>query len=66
AEVAELGMIGHLLIKGMLVFSNTKGGPITHYGAVAVNNGDESQQSRARFFGERVARKAFELFGKQE
>lgn len=64
ADVAELGMIGHMLIRGMLAYSAgcTKEGPITHYGAVAIKDGDEYQQRRAKLLGKRVAEKAMELF----
>jgi NAD(P)H dehydrogenase (quinone) len=66
ADAAEMGLIGHLLVMGMLVFSagNSQGQPITHYGAVAIKEGDEAQKERARIFGERFARKALGLFGK--
>ncbi|TCL70943.1 NAD(P)H dehydrogenase (quinone) [Hydrogenispora ethanolica] len=64
ADVAELGLIGHMLIRGMLVYSAgcAKAGPITHYGAVTIKDGDEWQQRRARLLGKRVAEKAWELF----
>jgi NAD(P)H dehydrogenase (quinone) len=66
ADMAEMGLIGHLLVMGMLVYSaGTSGGqPFTHFGAVAIKDGDEAQKERARIFGERIARKALELFGK--
>ena len=66
ADMAEMGLICHLLVMGMLVYSaGTSGGqPFTHFGAVAVRDGDETQKERARIFGERIARKALELFGK--
>ena len=65
ADVAEMGMIGHMLIRGMLIYSagSTKQGPITHYGAVTIKDGDEFQQRRAKLLGKRVAEKAVELFG---
>jgi NAD(P)H dehydrogenase (quinone) len=65
ADVAELGMIGCLLIRGMLVYTAgfTKEGPITHYGAVTIKAGDDWQQQRASLLGKRVAEKALELFG---
>jgi NAD(P)H dehydrogenase (quinone) len=65
ADVAELGMAGHMLVRGMLVYSAgfTKGDPFTHYGAVAIKAGDDWQQNRARLLGQRVAEKAVELFG---
>lgn len=65
ADVAELALIGHLLVKGMIVYSAgaSRGQPFTHYGAVAIQGGDEAQQERARIFGRRIAEKAVELFG---
>ena len=64
SDIAELSMIGELLVKGMLVYSAgaAVGQPFTHYGAVCIQGGDESQQERARIFGERIAKKAAELF----
>jgi len=64
AETAEMGLIAHMLVMGMLIYSaGTSGGqPFTHYGAVAIRDGDEAQKQRARIFGERIARKAIELF----
>jgi NAD(P)H dehydrogenase (quinone) len=57
-------MIGQMLIKGMLVYTAgyTKGEPVTHYGAVTINDGDERQQYRAKLLGKRVTEKAVELF----
>ncbi len=68
ADIAELGMVGLMLVRGMLVYSAgfTKGDPFTHYGAVAIKEGDDWQQHRARVLGQRVATKALELFGKDE
>ncbi|MCT8978598.1 flavodoxin domain-containing protein [Clostridium sp. CX1] len=65
ADVAELSMIGHMLVMGMLIYSagHTKKGPITHYGAVTIKDGDEWQQNRARILGQRVAEKSLEIFG---
>jgi NAD(P)H dehydrogenase (quinone) len=56
ADVAELGMIGHMLIKGMIDYSSgfTKEGPITHYGAVRIKSGDEWQNRRAEIIGKRI------------
>ena len=64
ADIAELSMIGVLLVKGMLVYSGgaAEGQPFTHFGAVCIQGGDESQQERAKIFGERIAKKAAELF----
>jgi NAD(P)H dehydrogenase (quinone) len=65
ADTAEMGLIGHLLVKGMVVYSagTANGQPFTHYGCVTIKGGDEAQQERARVFGQRVAAKALELFG---
>lgn len=64
ADNAELAMIGHLLVKGMIVYSSgaSKGHPYTHFGAVAIKDGDESQRERAKIYGKRIAEKAIELF----
>ena len=64
SEVAELALIGELLVKGMLVYSSgaAEGQPFVHYGAVCIKDGDEGQKERAKIFGERIARKTVELF----
>jgi NAD(P)H dehydrogenase (quinone) len=65
ADIAELGILGHLLVKGMLVYTagNVKEENVMlHYGAVAIRSGDEYQQKRASALGKAVAEKAKELF----
>lgn len=64
ADFAELSLIGHMLVKGMIVYSagSSKGQPYTHYGAVCIKNGDESQKERVEIFAQRIAEKALELF----
>lgn len=64
AEVAELAMIGELLVKGMLIYASgaAEGQPFIHYGVVCIQDGDEGQKERARIFGQRIAKKAVELF----
>ena len=64
ADVALKTMIGHLLVKGMLVYSAgaSEGKPYTHFGAVCLQAGNEDQQERAEIFGKRIAKKAVELF----
>ncbi|AFQ43898.1 flavodoxin family protein [Desulfosporosinus meridiei] len=64
AEVAEISMIAEMLVKGMLVYSSgvAEGQPFIHYGAVCIKDGDDGQKERAKVFGERIARKAVELF----
>lgn len=64
ADSALLSLLGHLLVKGMVVYSSgaAEGKPYTHFGAVCIKAGDEDQQQRAEIFGERIAKKAAELF----
>lgn len=64
AETAELMLISHLLIKGMLVYSaGVHGGePYTDYGVVALKSGSEFEQGRATVFGKRFAEKVADLF----
>ena len=64
--VAELALIHHMLVKGMLVYSSgaSQGAPIIHFGAVAIKDGNAYQQERAKELGKRVAEKALELFDK--
>jgi NAD(P)H dehydrogenase (quinone) len=68
AELAEMGLIAHLLVMGLLVYAGgtSWGQPFTHFGAVTVKDGDEAQKERARAFGKRIALKALELFEKGE
>ena len=68
ADVAELGLIGMMLVRGMLAYSSGVGRnvPFTHYGAVTIKDGDEPQRERARILGGRVAAKAREIFGAQQ
>jgi len=68
ADVAELGMIGHMLVRGMLVYSAGagKGAPFTHYGAVTIKEGADWEQERAKILGKRIAEKSLELFGHKE
>jgi len=65
ADFALLTLVGHMLVKGMLVYSggSAEGQPYTHYGIVCLKDGDEQQKERARIFGKRVATKVVELFG---
>ena len=66
ADFALMTMIGHLLVKGMLVYSAgvSHGDPYTHFGAVCIQDGDEKQQERARLFGERIAKKVVDIYYK--
>jgi Multimeric flavodoxin WrbA len=64
ADLAELSLIGCLLVRGMLVYSAgaMNGDPFTHLGAVTIKDGDEFQIERAKIFAQRIAKKAAELF----
>ena len=57
-------LIRSMLVKGMLVYSGggACGSPYTHLGAVALRENFEESKALFRIFGERVARKALELF----
>jgi NAD(P)H dehydrogenase (quinone) len=65
ADLAELSLIGSLLVYGMVIYSAgaSQGDPYTHFGAVCIREGDEKQKERARIFGSRIAKKAVALFG---
>ena len=67
ADIAIMTLIGHLLVKGMLVYSGgaSLGQPFIHLGPVAfdaVEGHYESCKETFRIFGERFAKKAGELF----
>lgn len=66
ADFTELELVAHLLVMGLLAYSAGagRGQPFTHFGAVAIKDGDEAQRDRARVFGQRIAEKAAELFGR--
>lgn len=68
-DVAILTLIGHLLVKGMLVYSGgaSLGKPFIHLGPVALDAVDghyESCKADFEIYGERFAAKARELFEK--
>lgn len=64
ADMALLTMIGHMLVRGMVIYSGgaAEGKPYTHYGAVCLQDGNKERQERAKIFGKRIANKAVELF----
>ena len=64
ADIAELSIIGCLLVRGMLVYSGGAAteDPKTHYGAVLRKAGDEFELERAQALAQRIAKKALELF----
>ncbi len=65
ADVAELSLIGQLLVRGVLAYSvgASKGQPYTHLGVVTRKMGDDFEKERAMLFGKRFTEKALELFG---
>ena len=64
ADIAIQTLLMHMMVKGMLVYSGggTCGLPYIHLGAVALKENLEESRPMFRIFGERVARKALELF----
>lgn len=64
SEIAVNTLAQHMITKGMLVYSGgtALGAPFIHIGAVCIKEGDEFQRSRAKILGERVAKKALEIF----
>lgn len=64
ADIAELSLVGCLLVRSMLVYSGgaLEEKPLTHLGAVLIKSGDDLQIQRANFFAQRLAKKAIELF----
>lgn len=68
ADIANLTIVGHMLVKGMLAYSGggSYGKPIVHIGPTAlVNEENHFEKSKEMFvlYGERFASKAKELFG---
>lgn len=65
ADTAILNILGHLMVKGMLVYSggSALGQPFIHLGAVAIDENFEHSKPMFQIFGERIAQKAVELFG---
>ena len=68
-DVALMNMIGHMLVKGMLLYSGgaSLGKPFIHLGPVALDSVGthfEDCKEDFRIYGERFARKVGELFEK--
>lgn len=63
AEVAELSLIGQLLVRGVMIYSAgaSKGAPYTHLGVVSIKEGSDAEQERACIFGERFGAKTIEI-----
>ena len=66
ADVANLTIAQHMMVKGMLVYSGgtASGKPYLHLGPVAINGNDEENNSMCDVFGQRIAQKAKDLFTK--
>lgn len=64
--IAELTVLEHMLVKGMLVYSGGSafGKPYLHIGAVSLTGHEEEGFILCEALGERVAHKALELFEK--
>lgn len=64
ADIAIQSLLAHMMVKGMLVYSSggACGAPYIHLGAVALKESFDASKPMFRVFGERVARKARELF----
>ncbi len=64
ADTAIMNIVGHMLVKGMMVYSggSALGQPYLHLGAVIVKDRMETGLSQAEIFGERIAKKAADLF----
>ena len=65
AELAIMGVINHLLVKGMLVYSSGAGcgRPFIHIGPTVVQDQIGEKKEICALFGKRIAEKAHELFG---
>ncbi|MBC8569766.1 flavodoxin family protein [Zongyangia hominis] len=68
ADTAIMNIIGHMLVKGMLVYSggSALGQPYLHLGCVVVKDQVETGKAQAKVFGRRIAAKANALFGAGE
>jgi NAD(P)H dehydrogenase (quinone) len=65
ADLALLGVINHILVKGMLAYSSGAGcgQPFIHLGPVALRGELEAKKDLFVLFGKRIAEKSGELFG---
>jgi NAD(P)H dehydrogenase (quinone) len=64
-DVAILAILGHLMVKGMLVYSGggSWGKPYIHYGPVALKEHAAEVEPVFYAYGQRMAKKTMELFG---
>lgn len=67
ADLALLGMVNHILVKGMLAYSSGAGcgRPFIHLGPVALRDELEEKEDLFVLFGKRIAEKSMELFGSE-
>ncbi len=65
-SVAITTLIQHMMVKGMLVYSGgtANGQPFIHLGAVGLRDTFEQDKAMFQVFGQRIAAKTVELFGK--
>ncbi|MCC8108256.1 MAG: flavodoxin family protein [Planctomycetes bacterium] len=65
ADIGIQAILSHLLVKGMLVYSGggALGKPVIHLGPVALKDTMAEADETFRLYGERMAKKALELFG---
>ena len=65
-SVAVTTLIQHMMVKGMLVYSGgtANGQPFIHLGAVGLRDTFEQDKAMFQVFGQRIAAKTVELFGK--
>ena len=65
ADVAILGVINHMLVRGMLAYSSgsERGRPFIHLGPIALMDTYEERTPIFELFGERIGEKTLELFG---
>ena len=64
AGIANLNIIEHMVVKGMVVYTGGQalGKPFAHLGAVALMENDEESKTLFKIYGQRIAKKAHELF----
>lgn len=65
SEIAVQSILSHLLVKGMVVYSGggALGKPVIHLGPIAIGGKLEESDEYFQIYGERMAKKAVELFG---
>ena len=65
ADIAIQAILSHLMVKGMMTYSGggALGKPVIHLGPVALKDHLDEAKDTFVLYGERMARKAVELFG---